>query len=215
MQSIRCYLVSILWLGFSLVWQLSWADAPTILIVGDSLSAGYGIELSQSWPNLLEQRLAAKGLPYRVVNASISGDVSRSGLTHLPAALERYHPAIVILELGGNDGLQGLPLQEMENDLAAMIELCRQAGARVVLAGMRIPPNYGPRYTQKFQAVYEELAKRYELPLIPFLLEGVAGNPASMQSDGIHPRAEAQPRILENVWGVLEPLLTEQKASCL
>jgi acyl-CoA thioesterase-1 len=212
MKPVRYYLVTVLLLWFSLVWRPGWADTPTLLIVGDSLGAAYGIELSQGWVSLLEQRLAAKGLPYRVVNASISGDVSRSGLTRLPAALERYHPAVVILELGANDGLQGLPLQELEHNLAAMIELCRQAGAQVVLAGMRIPPNYGPRYTQKFQGIYEELASRYELPLIPFLLEGVAGNPALTQSDGIHPRAEAQPRILENVWGVLEPLLAEQKA---
>jgi acyl-CoA thioesterase-1 len=211
MKPVRHYLVTVLLLWFSLAWCLGWADTSTILIVGDSLSAAYGIELSQGWVSLLEQRLTAKGLPYRVVNASISGDVSHSGLTRLPPALERYHPAIVILELGANDGLQGLSLQELEHNLAAMIEFCRRAGAQVVLAGMRIPPNYGPRYTQKFQAVYVELASHYELPLIPFLLQGVGGNPALMQSDGLHPRAEAQARILETVWSVLEPLLAGQK----
>ena len=130
MKPIRYYLVTVLLLWFSLAWRLGWADTPTLLIVGDSLSAAYGIELSQGWASLLEQRLTAKGLPYRVVNASISGDVSRSGLTRLPAALERHHPAVVILELGANDGLQGLPLQELEHNLAAMIELCRPKGGR-------------------------------------------------------------------------------------
>jgi acyl-CoA thioesterase-1 len=168
--------------------------------------------LSQGWVSLLERRLAEEKLPYRVVNASVSGDVSRSGLTRLPAALERYRPAIVMLELGGNDGLQGLPLRQLEENLAAMIDLSRQAGAQVVLAGMRIPPNYGPRYSQGFQAVFEHLAKRYDIPLIPFLLEGVGGHPELMQSDGVHPRAEAQPKMLENVWVVLKPLLLGGKA---
>jgi len=208
LKSLRYPFVTVLLLWFS----LAGAETPTILVVGDSLSAGYGIELSQGWVSLLERRLAEEKLPYRVVNASVSGDVSRSGLTRLPAALERYRPAIVMLELGGNDGLQGLPLRQLEQNLAAMIELCRQAGAQVVLAGMRIPPNYGPRYSQGFQAVFEHLAKRYDIPLIPFLLEGVGGHPELMQSDGVHPRAEAQPKMLENVWVVLKPLLLGGKA---
>ena len=212
MKPIRYYLVTVLLLWFSLAWRLGWADTPTLLIVGDSLGAAYGMELSQGWASLLEQRLTAKGLPYRVVNASISGDVSRGGLARLPAALERYRPTIVILELGGNDGLQGLPLQQLEENLAAMIELSRKSGAQVLLAGMRIPPNYGPRYTQKFHDVFENLANRYDSPLIPFLLEGVGGRPELMQSDGAHPRAEAQAKILENVWVVLEPLLQGGKA---
>ena len=208
MRSIRyCFLtILILWLG------LAWSETPTILVLGDSLSAGYGVELSKGWVDLLEQRLAEKKLPYRVVNASVSGDVSRSGLTRLPAALERYRPAIVMLELGGNDGLQGLPLRQLEENLAAMIELSRKAGAQVVLAGMHIPPNYGPRYSQGFHEVFENLAERYGIPLIPFLLEGVGGHPELMQADGVHPRAEAQPKILENVWVVLEPLLQGGKA---
>ncbi len=184
-----------------------WAAAPTLLVLGDSLSSGYGIALAEGWVSLLQKRVKDAGLPHQIVNASISGDTSRGGLARLPAALERYRPAVVILELGGNDGLRGLSLGVLEDNLAAMIELCRQAGAQAILIEMRIPPNYGLRYTEKFQALYGELARRYDLPLIPFLLEGVAGNPALIQSDGIHPRAEAQPRILDNVWSVLEPLL--------
>lgn len=185
------------------------ADRPTILIFGDSLSAGHGIELSQGWVKLLAQRLAQHGYRHRVINASISGDTSRGGLVRLPAALERYHPDIVILELGGNDGLRGLSLRTLETNLTTMIELAQQAGAQVLLAEMRIPPNYGPRYTQKFQAIYRNLAERYDVSLVPFLLQGVADNPALMQSDGIHPRAEAQARILDNIWPILKPELTE------
>ncbi|MFO1431455.1 MAG: arylesterase [Candidatus Competibacteraceae bacterium] len=204
----RYYFLALLmlWLG------LAWSETPTILVLGDSLSAGYGVELSRGWVSLLEQRLAEKKLPYRVVNASISGDVSRGGLARLPTALERYRPAIVILELGGNDGLQGLSLRQLEENLAGMIELSRKAGAQVVLAGMRIPPNYGPRYSQGFQDVFKTLAERYDIPLIPFLLEGVGGHPELMQADGVHPRAEAQPKILDNAWVVLEPLLQSGRA---
>jgi acyl-CoA thioesterase-1 len=178
-------------------------------VLGDSLSAGYGIPAEQGWVSLLQRRLAERGFPHQVVNASISGDTTSGGLSRLPAALERHRPTLVILELGANDGLRGqLPLA-MANNLGRMIELSRQAGAQVLLAEMRIPPNYGPSYTQKFQATFGELAKHYDILLIPFLLEGVAGNPALIQEDGLHPRAEAQPRILDNVWPVLEPLLKQ------
>jgi acyl-CoA thioesterase-1 len=169
------------------------ADRPTILIFGDSLSAGHGIELSQGWVKLLAQRLAQHGYRHRVINASISGDTSRGGLVRLPAALERYHPDIVILELGGNDGLRGLSLRTLETNLATMIELAQQAGAQVLLAEMRIPPNYGPRYTQKFQAIYRNLAEHYDgggrarrTPAFPRSLpppraraRGAAGSPRS------------------------------------
>lgn len=188
----------------------AWAEAPRILVLGDSLSAGYGIQLSQSWVSLLQQRLQEAGFPHQVVNASISGDTTRGGLARLPTALERYEPDIVILVLGGNDGLRGLSLQALEDNLATMIELSQRAGTQVIIAEMRIPPNYGPRYTEKFQATYGNLAEYYELPLIPFLLENVADNPALMQEDGIHPRAEAQPLILDNVWPILQPLLNQQ-----
>ena len=197
----------LLLLLYILLGKLAWSATPTILVLGDSLSSGYGINLSEGWVNLLEKRLREAGFPHRVVNASISGDTSHGGLARLPAALERYQPGIVVLELGGNDGLRALSLQALEENLAAMIELSRQAGAQVVLAEIRIPPNYGPRYTEKFRAIYDELAKRYGITLLPFLLEGVAGNPALMQEDGIHPRAEAQSLIVDKVWPVLQPLL--------
>ncbi|MEZ5582970.1 MAG: arylesterase [Candidatus Competibacteraceae bacterium] len=183
------------------------ADEPTIMVVGDSLSTGYGIDAAQGWVNLLQQRLRDNGFPHRVINASVSGDTSRGGLARLPTALELHQPTIVILELGGNDGLRGLSLKSLQDNLAAMIELGRDAGAQVLLAEMRIPPNYGPVYTKKFQNLYGELAQRYAIPLIPFLLEGVAGNGDLMQADGIHPMTEAQPQILDNVWPVLESLL--------
>lgn len=183
------------------------AESPVILVLGDSLSAGYGIPVEKGWVNLLQRRLVERGFPYRVVNASISGDTTSGGLSRLPAALELHRPAIVVLELGANDGLRGQPPMAMSRNLSRMIERSQQAGARVLLAEMRIPPNYGPLYAQKFQATFGELAQHYAIPLIPFLLDGVAGNPALIQDDGLHPRAEAQPRILDNVWAVLEPVL--------
>ena len=200
------------WFSILLLWLVIWpglarAEAPVILVLGDSLSAGYGLPAEQGWVSLLQRRLAERGFPHQVVNASISGDTTSGGLSRLPAALERHRPALVILELGANDGLRGQPPMAMASNLARMIELSQQAGARVLLAEMRIPPNYGPLYTQKFQATFGELAKRYDIPLIPFLLEGVAGNPALTQDDGLHPRAEGQPRVLDNVWPTLEPLL--------
>ncbi|CDH43549.1 multifunctional: acyl-CoA thioesterase I; protease I; lysophospholipaseL(I) [Candidatus Contendobacter odensis Run_B_J11] len=183
------------------------AETPAILVLGDSLSAAYGIPAEQGWVSLLQRRLAERGFPHRVVNASISGDTTSGGLSRLPAALTRDRPTIVIVELGANDGLRGQPLMAMTANLARIIELSQQAGAQVMLTEMRIPPNYGPLYTQKFQATFSELAKRHDITLIPFLLEGVAGNPALIQEDGLHPRTNAQPRILDNVWPVLEPVL--------
>ena len=201
------------WFSILLLWLVIWpglarAEAPVILVFGDSLSAGYGLPAEQGWVSLLQRRLAERGFPHQIVNASISGDTTSGGLSRLPATLERHRPALVILELGANDGLRGQPPMAMANNLARMIELSQQSGARVLLAEMRIPPNYGPLYTQKFQATFGELVKRYDIPLIPFLLEGVAGNPALTQDDGLHPRAEGQPRVLDNVWPKLEPLLT-------
>ena len=204
-----CWLpILALWLavGFSLAAR---AEAPVILVLGDSLSSGYGIPAEQGWVSLLQRRLAERGFPHQVVNASISGDTTSGGLSRLPAALERHRPALVILELGANDGLRGQPPMAMASNLGRMIELSQQAGARVLLAEMRMPPNYGPLYAQKFQATFGELAKRYDIPLIPFLLDGVAGNFALTQDDGLHPRVEGQPRILDNVWAVLEPVLKQ------
>ncbi len=201
------------WLPVLVFWLAAWsslsarAEASVILVLGDSLGAGYGIPVERGWVNLLQLRLAERGFPHRVVNASISGDTTGGGLSRLPAALERERPAVVILELGANDGLRGQPIMTMAANLSRLIELCQKAGGRVLLAEMRIPPNYGPSYTQKFQATFGQLAKHYGIPLIPFLLDGVAGDTALIQDDGLHPRAEAQGRILDNVWAVLEPVL--------
>jgi acyl-CoA thioesterase-1 len=182
-------------------------ERPAILVVGDSLSAGFGIPLEDSWVALLERRLAEHGYDYRVVNASISGDTSAGGRARLPQALEREQPALVIIELGGNDGLRGQPPPLIRQNLAAMIEASRAADAEVLLVGIRIPPNYGPTYTESVAAVYPSLAESYRVSLVPFLLAEVAGEPSLMQSDGVHPTAEAQPRLLENVWEALQPLL--------
>jgi len=198
--------ILILWLA-TLPGLAAGAATPTILVLGDSLSAAYGIPAEQGWVNLLQRRLAENGFPHRVVNASISGDTTSGGLSRLPAALAREHPALVVLELGANDGLRGQSLDAMADNLARMIELSQQAGARVALAEMRIPPNYGPAYTQKFQWVFGDLAARHDIVLIPFLLDGVAGDRTLIQDDGLHPSAEAQPQILDNVWPALEPLL--------
>lgn len=175
--------------------------------MGDSLSAAYGIETEQGWVALLARRLEAEGYTYRVVNASVSGDTTAQGLTRLPLALTQHHPAIVILELGANDGLRGLSLAAMRENLARMITLSKKAGAEVLLVGIYLPPNYGPEYTQKFVMVYPRLAREYRLPLVPFLLAGVAEHRDWMQSDGLHPIAAAEPRVLDNVWVELKPLL--------
>lgn len=181
--------------------------APALLVLGDSLSAAFGIDTRSGWVSLLAERLAARGLDLRVVNASISGDTTAGGLARLPPLLAEHRPRVVVIELGGNDGLRGLPLPVVRGNLEGLIRASRDAGARVLLLGMRIPPNYGPRYTEAFHTLYADLAQRYEVPLVPFFLDGVAAQPGLMQDDGIHPRAEAQPRLLDNVWPALEPLL--------
>ena len=200
--------MKIFWLMFSLLaLEASAAPVPTILVVGDSLSAGYGIELRDGWVMLLQQHLTRLGYPHKVVNASISGDTTAGGRARLPGALKRHHPQFVILELGGNDGLRGLSLRETRANLDAMIKAAKAAGAQVLLVGIHLPPNYGPDYTGKFHAIYHDLARSRNIALVPFLLEGVALTPGLMQPDGIHPRAAAQPRLLDNVWIYLEPLL--------
>jgi len=182
--------------------------ADTALVVlGDSLSAAYGMEIGESWPNLLQQRLDENGHAYRVFNSSITGETTQGGLTRLPRLLQRHEPGIVIIELGGNDGLRGLQIEVTRANLAAMIELSQAVGARVVLAEMRIPPNYGRSYTEQFNGTYSELAARYGVVLLPFLLQDIALQPELMMDDGIHPTAEAQRLILEQVWSILEPLL--------
>ncbi len=180
---------------------------PVLLVLGDSLSAGYGIDASKGWVNLLAERLTALGYPHRVVNASISGDTSAGGLARLPQALGLHQPQVVVIELGGNDGLRGLAPGHLERNLAAAIQLSRDAGARVLLVGIRIPPNFGPVYTEQIAAVYQNLAASSNVALVPFLLDGVALQPGMMQTDGIHPTTAAQPALLDTVWPVLKPLL--------
>ncbi len=196
-------------MGLLCAWlpALAAATAPVILVMGDSLSAGHGIDARQSWVSLLQLRLQREAFPHRVVNASISGETTAGGLSRLKPALARHRPAIVVIELGANDGLRGLPLTQMRDNLQKMIDAARQDGARVLLIGMRLPPNYGPRYTRAFQDVYLKLAKQNGIALVPFLLAGVSEKREWMQADNLHPRAEAQPGLLENVWPALLPLL--------
>ena len=182
---------------------------PSIVILGDSLSAAYGMEISQSWPSLLQQRLIENGYAHRVFNSSIAGDTTQGGATRLPRLLDKNQPDVVILELGGNDGLRGLPIEVTGNNLSSMIEQSQSAGASVILSEMRIPPNYGRTYTEKFNTLYTTLADEYGVSLLPFLLDDIALEPGLMMADGIHPTAEAQPLILEKVWIQLEPLLME------
>jgi acyl-CoA thioesterase-1 len=193
-----------------LIYFSSWAAADenlTLLIYGDSLSASYGIEQEQGWVNLLKIKLLFENLPVDVVNGSVSGETTTGGLARLPAMLNSYQPQLLILELGGNDGLRGLPLELVRENLASMIDLAKANGTKVIIAGIQIPPNYGPRYTAPFFDTYAALAEQKSLPLVPFLIEGIPQQPELMQNDGIHPRAEAQLMILDNVWPILEPQL--------
>jgi acyl-CoA thioesterase-1 len=179
---------------------------PVILIIGDSLSAAYGIDIQKSWPVLLQKKLASQHLSYQVINASISGSTTSNGLAILPAVLEKYKPAVTIIALGGNDGLRGLQLNIIRNNLQKMISVSKKQG-KVLLLGVRLPPNYGVVYTQQFSAIFRELAKQNAVTLVPLFLSGVDDKPALMQSDGIHPAAQAQPVLLENLWPALEKLL--------
>jgi acyl-CoA thioesterase-1 len=182
--------------------------ADTVLVFGDSLSAGYGIAVNQSWPALLAERLQREKLPYSVINASISGETTAGGRTRLPAVLERHQPAVVILALGANDGLRGLPLAESRANLTQMVRMAKATGARILLVGMRLPPNYGPGYTRDFAALFGTVAKQEKTALLPFLLEPIALDDAAYQADRLHPTAAAQPKILDHVWTGLKPLLT-------
>ena len=174
---------------------------------GDSLSAAYGIAQSRGWVALLGERLKREPADYSVVNASISGETTAGGAARIAKALEQHKPAIVVIELGANDGLRGLPLAQMRRNLASMIEQSQKAGARVVLVGMKLPPNYGPEYTRGFESIYAELAKKYETALVPFLLEDIAEKDDLFQPDRIHPTEGAQPLMLERVWKALRPML--------
>lgn len=187
------------------------AGAGTILVLGDSLSAGYGLAPGQGWVELLDQRLRERDIPCTIVNASISGDTSAGGLARIGTALAQHQPDILLLELGANDGLRGLSLSAMKNNLNSIIDQAKTAGAKVLLIGMQMPPNYGPRYTERFQSIYGELAREEQLPLVPFLLEKVALESTLMQPDNFHPNARAQPLLLDTVWPLLQPMLDGKK----
>lgn len=198
------------WRITAVVTLLLWAQgaaAGTLLVLGDSISAAFGLDTRQGWVSLLEQRLAAEGFDYQVVNASVSGDTSAGGLARLPTLLAEHRPDLLIVELGGNDGLRGQAPAQLQQNLAAMVQQARKAGTRVLILGMKLPPNYGQRYTTAFADVFPHVAKEQDVALVPFLLEGAAGLPLMTQADGIHPTAAAQPRLLDNVWPVLKPLL--------
>ncbi|MDQ0739372.1 arylesterase [Pseudomonas sp. W4I3] len=193
--------------GLALMCMAQNAAAGTVLIVGDSISAGFGLDTRKGWVALLEQRLKQEGFDDKVVNASISGDTSAGGLARLPAALAAHKPDVVVIELGGNDGLRGQPPAQLKQNLASMVQASQDSGAKVLLLGMQIPPNYGKRYVDAFAKVFGEVAEEKKVPLVPFFLEGVGGHPDLMQADGLHPAVAAQGKLLENVWPTLKPLL--------
>ena len=184
---------------------------PALVVLGDSLSAGYGIPVAQGWVALLAERLTRTGYGYHVVNASVSGETSAGALARLPHVLAVHQPAIVVIELGGNDGLRGLPVAQTQANLARIVELVQDSAATPVVVGMRVPNNYGPEYTQRFAALYPAVAGAHHAPLVPFLLANVADEDANFQPDRIHPTAAVQPRLLDAVWPVLQPLLQGAK----
>jgi len=199
-------------IGLSCLSFVAWsseamAENPKILIYGDSLSAAYGIPQQQGWATLLQKKLNSQHYHYDVINASISGETTSSGLSRLTSTLAETKATIIILELGANDGLRGLPLKEMSANLSAMIKQSKKAGAKVLLLGIKIPPNYGPKYTESFSQIYTKLSKKHRVPLVPFMLENVAAKPQLIQEDGLHPNALGQPIVLENIWPHLQLLL--------
>ena len=183
------------------------APARSVLVLGDSLSAAHNIPVESGWVHLLGERLGKMEPPWRVVNASISGETSLSGRNHLPGLLAKERPGVLVIELGANDGLRGLPLDALRDTLAAMIDLAHKRGARVLLLGIELPVNYGPQYRDGLRAIYADLARSKRTALVPFLLDGVALDPTLMQDDGLHPLAAGEPRVLDNVWMALQPLL--------
>ncbi len=200
----RIFVLLVLWLAA----VSAHAEMPVILVFGDSISAGYGLpRVEQGWVALLRAKLKAEGYGYEVVNASVTGETTAGGVARLPRALALHHPAVFILELGGNDGLRALPTGQMGDNLSQMIDLAKGAGAQVLLLGIRIPPNYGPQYTAQFAAVYTDLAREKHIPVVPFFMSEVALDPNLMQADGVHPNEAGQPKLLANVWPALKPLL--------
>ncbi|MDX1695731.1 MAG: arylesterase [Ketobacteraceae bacterium] len=209
-------IVSLIVLSFGLL-ALSvtsaWGNSNTLVVLGDSISAGYGMKADEGWVALFEQRLADKGRPINVVNESISGEVTAGGLARLPGILERHQPRWLVIELGGNDGLRGLSPKVMVNNLAQMIRMAKNAGVEVFLFGMKLPPNYGAAFNRLFEQAYVDVAKNEEVPLLPFFLEGVGGFSELMQDDRIHPNEQAQQQLVENAWTFLKPhLLSESTA---
>lgn len=204
-------------MGWLLAWlllmpMLACAKGPdtraAVLVVGDSLSAAHNIPAASGWVNLLQQRVKQQITPPpAIINASISGETTAGALTRLPGLLEKHRPSVVVIELGGNDALRGLTPAQLRGNLEKMIVASQKAGAKVLLLGIDVPPNYGPAYRQRLRKTYAELARQYDVPLLPFLLEGVALKPNLMQADGLHPTAAAQPQVLDNVWPLLKPLL--------
>lgn len=187
--------------------ETAFAAEKRVLVFGDSLSAGFGLAVRESWPALLGQRLQSRGSAWTVTNASISGETTAGGRSRLSAALKQFRPSLVVLALGANDGLRGLPVKAMKENLQTMARQAKASGAQVLLVGMRLPPNYGPKYTADFEAVYRDVAKAEKLSLLPFLLEPIALDAGAYQPDGLHPTASAQPKILDHVWSALQPLL--------
>lgn len=185
---------------------------PRIIVLGDSLTAGLGLDIADSFPSVIQKRLNEKGLDYKVVNAGVSGDTAAGGLRRLEWALGEGEPRILIVALGGNDGLRGLPPPQLEQNLASIIEAGQKRGLTVILAGMEAPPNYGPEYTAAFRQTYKDLANKYKVTLIPFLLQGVAGDPSLNQSDGIHPNARGARIVADLVWSALEPAIVKDRA---
>ena len=211
---IVCLLPLLAWLPPATLAAKAAPDArPVVLVVGDSLSAGYGLAPGQGWVDLLSARLAAEGYRHQAVNASISGDTTAGGRARLPALLARHQPAVVVIELGGNDGLRGGSLKSTRENLDAMVVAAQKSGARVLVLGMRLPPNYGPAYTREFDGIFAGVATARKAALVPFLLEGFGDDMSYFQPDRIHPTAAAQPRLLANVWPALVPLLGRPQAA--
>lgn len=213
MHTILLYVRSIALSALLLIALPVLASQNTVLVLGDSLSAAYGVPSETAWVELLRDRIESQDLDWTVVNASISGETTDGGLRRLPGLLEAHDPTIVVIELGGNDGLRGFPPNVIESNLANMIEQVRDTGATPLLVGMQIPPNYGQRYTTMFADIFPTLSDRYNTVLVPFFLDGIYDQDGLMQGDGIHPTEEAQPRLLDNIWPKLEPLLNKQASS--
>jgi len=204
---LKTVLLSLFFSNF-VAWSMpAFAENPKIMIYGDSLSAAYGIPQQQGWASLLQKKLSSEYYQYEVINASISGETTSGGVSRIHNALDQIKPSIIILELGANDGLRGLPIQEMTTNLNTIIQQGKKSGAKILLVGMRIPPNYGPQYTKLFSQSYVKLSQQHQIPLVPFMLENIAAKANLIQDDGLHPNATAQPLVLDNIWSHLKKLL--------